>query len=78
MLAAVRSFELVQKAILAIHQAQAEMTDSSYNDFDRLAINNALEHLENALQELACFSPQRMGSRPGFLPSNRPPQRGYY
>ena len=67
-MAAVRSFELVQRAILAIHQAQAEMMESGYNDFDRMAINNALAHLESAFEELTCFSPQRIGSRPGQPP----------
>jgi hypothetical protein len=72
MLAAVRCWELVQKAVLAIQQAQTEMADAKYNDFDRLAINKAAEHLENALRELVCFCPKGLAA--GFdvwLPGGR-------
>jgi hypothetical protein len=61
----------VRDAIAVAHQAQAEIASSVRNDFDRMAINDALAHLERALAELKCFessAPRR--SRP------RPPRSG--
>jgi hypothetical protein len=46
---------LVQRAVEAAHQAQIEMAGSVRHDFDRMAINDALEYLQRALAELTCF-----------------------
>jgi hypothetical protein len=52
-------FEHAQKALQAAYRAQTEMAKvpSSYNDFDRMAINSAIRHLESAATELRCFGP---------------------
>jgi hypothetical protein len=52
-------FEYAQKALDAAYRAQTEMAKvpSSYSDFDRLAINSAIPHLEAAAAELRCFAP---------------------
>jgi hypothetical protein len=59
MSAAAHCLTLVREAVAAARQAQVEMAGSVRRDFDRMAINDALGHLENALAELACFEPSR-------------------
>jgi hypothetical protein len=58
---------LVRDAVAAARQAQAEIASSSHNDFDCMAINDALALLERALAELKCFessAPRRSRTRP--------------
>jgi hypothetical protein len=52
-------FEHAQKALEAAYRTQTEMArvPSHYNDFDRMAINSAIRHLEKAAKELQCFAP---------------------
>jgi hypothetical protein len=57
MSAAERCLTLVREAVAAAHQAQVEMAGLVRHDFDLIAINDALRHLENALAELTCFEP---------------------
>ena len=51
--------EFARKALEAAYRAQIEMArvPSPYNDFDRMAINSAIRHLESAATELRCFAP---------------------
>jgi hypothetical protein len=59
MRAAERCWTFVQKAVLAAQEAQRDNSHPGHNDFDRMAINAALVHLERALEELRCFDPAR-------------------
>jgi hypothetical protein len=66
MTAAEYCLTLVREAVAAAHRAQAEMVGSVRHDFDRMAINDALAHLERALAELSCFEEAgRAGGRRG-------------
>jgi hypothetical protein len=57
MAAAEHCLSLVREAVAAARQAQAELAGSVRHDFDRMALNEALGHLERALAELSCFEP---------------------
>ena len=48
---------LVQQALERAFLAQQQRASPEFNDFDRMAINAATEHLERALAELRCFGP---------------------
>jgi hypothetical protein len=46
---------LVQQALEQALLAQQQHVSAEFNDFDRMAINAATEHLGRALAELRCF-----------------------
>jgi len=48
-------YELVQTALIAARNTQTEMIRLQANHFDRMAVNDAIGHLELALEELSCF-----------------------
>jgi hypothetical protein len=50
---------LVQQALEQALLAQQQRVSPEFNDFDRMAINAAREHLERALAELRCFEPSK-------------------
>lgn len=67
MSAAVRCLKSVQEAIAAARESQEKMNRAGSNHFDRMAINSAVEHLERALNELACFAPKEVIRRSRLL-----------
>jgi hypothetical protein len=66
MAAANDCLSLIRKAVAAAHQAQAELSGFVRHDFDRMAINLALVHLEHALAELSCFAQAGQAEERGY------------
>ena len=57
--AAAECHGLVVGALSATKRIQLGLMGSAWSDFDRIAINNAVQHLEWAIAELACFVAQK-------------------